>query len=173
VLGNPFNVRRARALTRAQFHYAFTNTLTRAHSDAVFDRYAVPAPGRVLFQGAFANFTPRAATRVNFLNDARAPLLFIAGGMDHLIPPAINRENARRWARSGAVTEYREFPDRTHYTLGQVGWEEVADLALEWAARHGAMRNAERVAPEGDRAPLASSGFAPRPPEQQGSGARR
>ncbi len=27
----------------------------------------------------------------------------------------------------------REFPERTHYTLGQPGWEEVADFALSWA----------------------------------------
>jgi hypothetical protein len=24
-------------------------------------------------------------------------------------------------------------PERSHYTLGQEGWEEVADFALDWA----------------------------------------
>jgi hypothetical protein len=27
------------------------------------------------------------------------------------------------------------FPDRTHFIVGQTGWEEVADYALEWAAQ--------------------------------------
>jgi hypothetical protein len=26
--------------------------------------------------------------------------------------------------------EYREFPGRSHFTIGQDGWEEVADYAL-------------------------------------------
>jgi hypothetical protein len=33
-------------------------------------------------------------------------------------------------------TEYEEFPGRSHFTLGQEGWEEVADYALDWAAEH-------------------------------------
>jgi hypothetical protein len=35
--------------------------------------------------------------------------------------------------RTNSVTEYKEFPERSHYTVGQDGWEEVADYALEWA----------------------------------------
>jgi hypothetical protein len=33
-------------------------------------------------------------------------------------------------------TAYKEFPGRTHYTLGQEGWEEVADYALTWATEN-------------------------------------
>ena len=36
-------------------------------------------------------------------------------------------------ARSNAVTAYREFPNRSHYTIGEPGWEQVADYALTWA----------------------------------------
>ena len=35
-----------------------------------------------------------------------------------------------------------EFPERSHYTVGQDGWEEVADYALEWATEHAAARPA-------------------------------
>ena len=79
VLKNPANTHRAVALTPSEFHYAFTNTMSEEASQAAFERYAVPGPGRVLFQGAFANFNPRAATHVDFGNDDRAPLLLIAG----------------------------------------------------------------------------------------------
>ncbi len=37
---------------------------------------------------------------------------------------------------SSAVTDYREFPNRTHHTVGQKGWEEVADFAIQWANSH-------------------------------------
>jgi alpha-beta hydrolase superfamily lysophospholipase len=94
----------------------------------------VPGPGRVLFQGALANFNPHAATAVDFKKDDRAPLLFIAGGADHVAPASLNEANARHYRKSGAITDYEEFPGRSHYILGQDGWEEVADYALDWAA---------------------------------------
>jgi hypothetical protein len=52
-------------LTPEEFHYAFTNTMTDEASAEAYDRYAVPGPGRVLFQGAFANFNPRTPDRVD------------------------------------------------------------------------------------------------------------
>ena len=64
------------------------------------------------------------------VESARAAL---AGGADRIIPPAVNRENARRYRRSSALTAYREFPGRSHFTVGQPGWEDVADYALSWA----------------------------------------
>jgi pimeloyl-ACP methyl ester carboxylesterase len=133
VLRNPANRRKAVPLTPAQFHYAFTNTLTAGESRQVYDRYHVPAASNVLFEGALANLNPKAPTKVDFTNPNRAPLLFLAGGADHVIPPAVNRENARKYRRSSALTAYREFPGRSHYTIGQPGWEEVADYALSWA----------------------------------------
>jgi alpha-beta hydrolase superfamily lysophospholipase len=132
-LRNPANRHRAVPLTQAQFHHAFTNTMTAAQSREAYDRYHVPAAGGVLFEGVLANVNPRAATRVDFANPNRAPLLFVGGGADRIIPPAVNRENARRYRRSGALTAYREFPGRSHFTIGQPGWEPVADYALSWA----------------------------------------
>ncbi len=133
-LKNPANDHRAVTLTPKEFHYAFTNTLTEEESLAVYERYAVPGPGRVLFQAGLANFNPRAATRVDFGNDDRAPLLVIAGGADHVSPDSVNESTAKHQSKSKAVTAYKEFPGRSHYTLGQEGWEEVADYALDWAA---------------------------------------
>lgn len=133
VLGNPANRKRTVALTPEQFHYGFANCLTAAESRAVYDRYHVPGAGRLLFQAGLANVTPHAATTVDYGNPDRAPLLIVAGGEDHIVPPSVNRENARRHGRSPAVTAYQEFPGRCHYTLGQDGWERVADFALEWA----------------------------------------
>jgi pimeloyl-ACP methyl ester carboxylesterase len=134
VLRNPANRHRAVPFTPEQFHFAFANTLSREDSDKVYERYHIPAPGSFVWGGVLANFTPgHQDTYVDFRNEERAPLLFIAGGEDNLMPPAINESNAMHYRHTKAVTDYKEFPGRSHYTLGQDGWEEVADYALEWA----------------------------------------
>lgn len=135
-LSNPANNHRAVPLTPEQFHYAFTNNLSEEESLAVFNRYAVPGPDHVLFQAAFANFNPHAATAVDFHNNDRAPLLLISGGNDHVSPASVVEANFKLYRHSTAVTEYKDFPGRTHYTLGQEGWEQVADYALSWAETH-------------------------------------
>ena len=52
------------------------------------------------------------------------------------MPPAVNQSNAKHYRQINSVTDYKEFPERSHYTVGQDGWEEVADYALEWAVEH-------------------------------------
>ena len=144
-LSNPANNHRAVPLTPEQFHYAFTNNLSEDASLATYNRYAVPGPDHVLFQAAFANFNPHAATAVDFQNNERAPLLMISGGSDHVSPPSVVEANFKLYRNSEAITEYKEFPERTHFTLGQDGWEHVADYSLEWALQHASTQSHSRV----------------------------
>ena len=136
VLKNPANNHKAVMLTPEQFHYAFTNTMSEEESKAVYDRYAVPGPGHVLFQGALANFNPHAATKVDFKKADRAPLLIIAGVLDHTVPAVVDKAGAKKYAKGDAVTDFKEFTGRSHFIIGQPGWEEVADYAPEWATEH-------------------------------------
>jgi alpha-beta hydrolase superfamily lysophospholipase len=136
VLGNPANRNRTVSLTPDQWHYSFTNTMNEADSKAAYARYHVPTPGRPLFQAATANLRPGGATKVNFANDDRAPLLLIAGGADHTVPASMVRENLKHYRKSTAVTDIHEYPDRSHFTAGSPGWEEVADYALSWVQQH-------------------------------------
>jgi alpha-beta hydrolase superfamily lysophospholipase len=135
-LSNPLNFHRAVPLTPDQFHYAFGNNLSEAESRAAYNRYAVPGPDHVLFQAALANFNPNAPTTVDFYNDTRAPLLLISGGKDHIAPTDLVRMNFNLYKKAKAITEIKDYPERSHYTLGEAGWEEVADYALDWALRH-------------------------------------
>jgi pimeloyl-ACP methyl ester carboxylesterase len=151
VLKNPANRHRAVAFTPEQFHFAFTNTLSKEQSDEVYERYHIPAPGRFVWEGVLANFTPgHQDTYVDFKNNVRAPLLLIGGGADHLQPLALNEANFKHYKHSTATTELKAFPGRAHYTLGQDGWEEVADYALSWATTHALVRG-------GTAAPVAAS----------------
>jgi pimeloyl-ACP methyl ester carboxylesterase len=137
ILKNPANRHRAVGFTPEQFHYGFANTLSREESDKVYAHLHIPAPGRFVWDGVLANFTPgHQDTYVDFKNDERAPLLLIGGGEDHLQPLALNEANLKHYKHSTAITELKAFPGRAHYTLGQDGWEEVADYALTWATEH-------------------------------------
>lgn len=114
VLKNPANRHRAVGLTFDQWHYAFTNTLPEEESRALYERYAVPASGSIFFDSALATLRPgHQSTYVDYHNDDRAPLLFVSGEEDHLMPPKVQRSNARHY-RSNTVTEVREFAGRPH-----------------------------------------------------------
>jgi pimeloyl-ACP methyl ester carboxylesterase len=91
-----------------------------------------PPPTACSGRGPSQNLNPHAPTKVNFANDGRAPLLLMAFGRDHIIPPKVARHNAAKYGKSSAITAYKEFPDRPHFP-GVPGWEEVADYALAWA----------------------------------------
>ena len=94
----------------------------------------LPAPGNwVWVYGLIANFKPgHQDTWVDYEAD-RAPLLFIGGEKDHIMPPSVNKSNAKHYKKSSAVTEYHEFHGRDHWTCAAPGWEAVADYALDWA----------------------------------------
>jgi pimeloyl-ACP methyl ester carboxylesterase len=136
VLLNPANIRRAVPLDFEQFRYAFANTMTEREAREAFQLNAIPTPGRIVFQAGLANFNPRAATKVDYRNDRRAPLLLIAGSEDHIVPASVNQSNLRKYRHSTATTDFAEFSGRSHLIVAQTGWEEVAEHALSWAQRH-------------------------------------
>jgi pimeloyl-ACP methyl ester carboxylesterase len=136
-LKNPANRHRAVGFTAEEFHYAFANTLSEEDSRAAWERFAIAAPGSWVWNyGLIANFKPgHQETWVDYSAD-RAPLLFIAGEQDHIMPPSVNRSNADHYHRSPAVTEYVELAGRDHWTCAAPGWEAVADRAVDWAVAH-------------------------------------
>jgi pimeloyl-ACP methyl ester carboxylesterase len=128
--------KKAAGFTLEQWRYAFTNTFTEEESKALYQRYQIPASVRVLWGSALATLEPgHQDTFVNYDNDDRAPLLFISGGEDHLMPPSVQRSNAKHY-KSNTVTEVKEYPGYAHLLPAQKGWEQIADDALSWAVEH-------------------------------------
>jgi pimeloyl-ACP methyl ester carboxylesterase len=139
LLRNPFLRHKAIMLTPEQFNYGFTNTFPAGEAAMAYERYAIPGSRNVLLEGAFSNLNPKTAMRVDFKKSDRAPMLFIAGGEDHVIPLPVNKHNVEKYKDSKAITEYKEYPGRAHFTMKQEGWEEIADYALSWATEHAAV----------------------------------
>ena len=58
------------------------------------------------------------------------------------LPDARRRRNQRyqrsddKQKQAPSLTEVKIFPGRSHWTLLDPGWEEVADYALDWAVRN-------------------------------------
>ena len=111
--------------------------LSPEESDALFEEWAIPAPGKPLFEAASANFSPHSPAKVNTGNSERGPLLLIMGGRDHTVPEAITKATLKQYRGSDAVTDLFEFPDRGHSLTIDSGWRAVAGECLSWMAKQG------------------------------------
>ena len=137
VFKNPANKHKAVSLTAEQFRFSFGNAVSAEESDALYERWAIPAPGKPLFEAAAANFSLHSPAKVNTGNEGRGPLLLIMGGRDHTVPEAITKATVKQYRHSPAVTELEEFSDRGHSLTIDSGWRKVADLCLAWLAKQG------------------------------------
>jgi pimeloyl-ACP methyl ester carboxylesterase len=137
VLKNPANRHRAIRYDFEHWNYAFTNTLPDAEARALYERYAVPVSGSVLFEGALANVTPgHQGTWVDYGNEGRAPLLLVGGSCDNIMPPKVQWSNAAHYKALNTITEMVEFSSKPHLLPAAPGWEEIADYVLAWALRN-------------------------------------
>ena len=136
-LRNPLNRSRAVSLSRGQFRYGFGNAISAQESDELYERWAIPSPGKPLFEAASANLMPHSPASVATGNPSRGPLLITAGGKDHTVPATLSRQAAKLYRHSSAVTDLKEFPDRGHSLTIDSGWRDVADSVLEWLSGHG------------------------------------
>ena len=135
VLKNPANRHRAVGFTLEQWDYAFANGFPEEQVRGTYERYHIPASGSIFWGSALANIHPgKDDSWVDYKNEDRAPLLFISGSEDHLMPPALQQSNAKHY-NSSVLTEVKEF-EGPHLLPARDGWEEVADYALDWAVKH-------------------------------------
>jgi len=122
---NPFKGNSIHYPTKKWFHYAFANTLSKEESDIIFDRYVVPESRNIPRE------TLKKAGKIDF-KKPHAPMLFISGKEDHIIPASLNKKNFKRYKDVKSVREHKIFKGRDHFITGEDGWEEVANYVYNW-----------------------------------------
>ena len=127
VFGDLFTWRKAKVMSRKFFARRFAQTLPADEVDAAYDRYIVPTPGRVYWNGVVNPM------KIDWAGQKRAPLLLIGGGKDLIADASMTRAIYRKQKLAAAPTELLIYEDRSHWTLMDAGWETVADKALDWA----------------------------------------
>ena len=110
--------------------------MSESTASDLYETFAIPAPGRPLFQAATANLDPRTEASVD-AGHQRGPLLLVAGDEDHTVPYAVTHATYERQKRSGSVTELERFPGRGHSLTIDPGWREIAEHALGFLRRNG------------------------------------
>jgi non-heme chloroperoxidase len=135
VLKSPANYNRAVPLTYEQFRYSFANAVGEDEAKQLYESCSVPGPGKPLFQAASANLNPWTEAKVDTKNTERGPMLILAAGEDHTVPPAIARASFEKQKKNPGVTEYVELEGRGHALTIDHGWQDVADTALEFVRR--------------------------------------
>ncbi|RAK52710.1 alpha/beta hydrolase [Phenylobacterium deserti] len=135
VLSDPFSGGKLMHMSRTFFRTRFAQTLPLHESDAMYDRYIVPTPGKVYWDGIL-----KAAGAITWSSRTRAPLLLIGGGKDLIADASMTRAIFEKQKRAASRTELKIFEDRSHWTCLDRGWEAVADYALDWAAANAHSR---------------------------------
>jgi pimeloyl-ACP methyl ester carboxylesterase len=135
VLRNPANRHRAIPLTYEQFRYAFANAVEEEEAKALYEEFAVPAPGEPLFQAATSNLNPWTEAKVDTETPNRGPLLIVSGEKDHTVPRALTDAAYKLQSRNEALTEFVEMPGRGHALTIDHGWREVAETARVFVRR--------------------------------------
>lgn len=128
--------RRVMSMSREFFGTRFAQTVSAKDRDALYDRYIVPTPGKVYWDGLVA-----AAGKIRWNNPDRAPLLLIGGGIDRIATASMTRAMYAKQKQAASRTELKIYPDRSHWTCIEPGWERVADEALDWAVANARPSN--------------------------------
>lgn len=127
---DPFSMRKVKTMSRRYFRRRFAQTVRGDQADALYDRYIVPTPGKIYWDGIVN------AMKIRWDNPRRAPLLLIAGEIDLIADASMVRHIYQKQRQAPSLTQYKEFSGRSHWTCLDPGWEQVADFALDFAVRN-------------------------------------
>lgn len=108
-----------------QWQYAFTNGMTLEEQQKAYHENVIPESKRISRDGLTS------AAKIDF-KKAHAPLLFVAGATDHIMPATLNYSNYKKYKNSQSITDYKEFKNNNHFVLGLSNWEKTAAYILDW-----------------------------------------
>lgn len=107
------------------WQYAFVNGMPLEEQQAAYDKYTIPE-SKTISRDALSD-----AAKVDFKKE-HVPLLITSGDTDHIIPAHLNNRNFKAYDNENSVVDYKMFPNRNHFVLGQPTWKEDADYILNW-----------------------------------------
>ena len=107
--------------------------LTREEARRAFARF-VPESGRVVFETVQWGLDHTMASSAP-AHEIKCPVLAIAGGRDTVNSAGTIRRIVARFPDDQA--DFHEFPNMSHWLVGEPEAPEVARLCLEWLARRG------------------------------------
>ena len=121
------------ALGRGEFRVMFGSAVSRQESDRLYDRWAIPAPRRVLREALEpGGLPPRSGTYA--ANSVRARMLLMMSGASRRRAAG---HPASPWIHPvTAVDDVAEFPDRGPALVIDRGWRSVAESCLSWMDAH-------------------------------------
>jgi pimeloyl-ACP methyl ester carboxylesterase len=93
----------------------------------LFSRF-VPESGRAMFETLQWWLDMSRATDVP-AREVTCPVLCLTGARDRINPPETVKRIAARY-RDNAT--YKEYPEMSHWLIGEPGWEQVAEDSLRW-----------------------------------------
>jgi len=129
LIANPFKGNEPFYTDLESFHESFCNTMSMEETHKAFEETATHDSRNVLrdCMGEAGHIDTELP---------HAPLLFIGGEEDEIIPYELNRRNAEAYTDEGSIVDFKAFPNRGHWICGQPGWEEVAAYVSEWLTAH-------------------------------------
>lgn len=114
-------------ISRDGFAKNFANTISAGEQQAAYDAYVVPTPTNIFYQAA-----GMIGTAVK-PKSRKQPLLVIAAEHDRTVTPYLARAIYNVQKKAPSRTDFKQFPDRSHFLAGEKGWEEVAQYSIDWA----------------------------------------
>jgi pimeloyl-ACP methyl ester carboxylesterase len=113
-----------------KWQYAFVNGMNPEDQQKAYDENTIPESKRAA-RGALG-FT----AKIDF-KKPHEPLLFIAGGKDHIVPATLNKRNFKRYAKyKDSVTDFKLFEENNHFVVGLPNWQQTAEYAYNWIQGH-------------------------------------
>jgi pimeloyl-ACP methyl ester carboxylesterase len=106
------------------------HTLPMEKQKEIYSRFVYES-GRAAFEIGLPLLDRRGAAKVDATR-VTCPMLVVVGARDRMTPPSVARKVARRYR---AAATYKEFPDHTHWLVGESG-RPVAEYVAEWLREH-------------------------------------
>jgi pimeloyl-ACP methyl ester carboxylesterase len=113
--------------TFAEAAYSMLNLMPFESQKSIYDQFVFES-GRAASEIGFWIFDSKKAARVDE-SKVTCPVLIIAGEKDRIVPVTITRKIAEKYKR---VSTYKEFPDHSHWVVGEPGWQQIAEYIKEW-----------------------------------------